>query len=380
MTQRSFKQTIEMLISDEGQRGPFPLEPLLRSLSGCYTQGTRLGNWLYENKLIHPHRLPCPVISIGNITVGGTGKTPMTVYLASRLVEKGYRPVILSRGYGGTASDRGGMVSDGNQMFMNATEAGDEPYMMARSLTGVPVFVGKNRYNSGMVAMAMFSPDVILLDDGFQHRKLHRDLDILMFDAAKPLGNGFLLPRGPLREPVEGMDRAHVFVLTRSDSVTDPVGHFKSHVMEMGVPESILAKPVLTCSHRPKIRCVKKAGTGEVCVDHIPVPNKDQVFAFSGIAKNDDFRRSLSHLGFQIVDFMEFSDHHPYSADDLSTVSEKAEACQASVIMTTEKDFSRLQDNVRFPLDLWVLGIDMDFGSTDASVMDTIFRDLKIAR
>ncbi|MBU1172662.1 MAG: tetraacyldisaccharide 4'-kinase [Proteobacteria bacterium] len=368
-----FKHKIETLIRDDGPKGPSLFDALLRGLSKCYVQGVKIGNQLYERKLIHPRNLPCPVISIGNITVGGTGKTPMTIYLARECQKKGFRPLILSRGYKGSASGRGGMVSDGKEVFMGCREAGDEPYMMAHLLPGVPVFVGKDRYETGLKAIKAFSPDLILLDDGFQHRTLYRDLDILLFDASKPFGNGFLLPRGPMREPVAGIGRGHVFVLTRSRGVLDPVGHFKTCLRNMDVSDDILCKPVITSLHSPQLRCVIQAGTGHVLPWNSRTMSPGSVFAFSGIADNGGFRESLVHLGFHVEDYMAFSDHHPYNQEDLDAVAKKAADSGVSVIVTTEKDFSRIQKMIRFPLDLLVMGIDIAFDQKEDDLLDLVF-------
>uniref|UniRef100_UPI0035937661 tetraacyldisaccharide 4'-kinase n=1 Tax=Desulfococcus sp. TaxID=2025834 RepID=UPI0035937661 len=173
----------------------------------------------YETGRLPSRRLPCGVVSVGNITVGGTGKTPMALRLAREFACAGRRTVIVSRGYRGRAEAEGGIVSDGGSLFMTADAAGDEPFMMAESLIAagldVPVVVGRNRHAAGMTAVFRFAPEVVILDDAFQHLRLRRDLNLLLLDGTAPFGNGRVLPRGPLREPLSALARADAVILTR---------------------------------------------------------------------------------------------------------------------------------------------------------------------
>ena len=177
-----------------------------------------LGAWgrrrLYDRGWRQPKRLPAPVLSLGNLVVGGVGKTPLTAFLAGRFQAAGCRVVILSRGYGGEAPGIN-VVSDGRRIFLQPPQAGDEAYLLAQKLPGIPVVTGIDRYQAGLHAWEAFRPDLFLLDDGFQHFQLDRDLDVVLLDAARPFGNGRLLPRGPLREPVSTLHRPLVLVLTR---------------------------------------------------------------------------------------------------------------------------------------------------------------------
>ena len=179
-------------------------------VSGKSLENSRIGR-----RLIPSHQLPCKVICIGNLTVGGTGKTPMTMHVAQELKRLGYNTAIVSRGYRGGAEGRGGIVSDGQSIQMGPEQAGDEPFMMARSLSGIPVIVGKNRYAAGMLAVSEFQSDVIVLDDGFQHLRLKRDIDLVLLDRLHPFGNSYLLPRGTLREPISSLERGSACILTR---------------------------------------------------------------------------------------------------------------------------------------------------------------------
>ena len=193
----------------------FSFEQLLVTASCLYQAGSGLRLRLYRSGLLKPKRLPCFVISIGNIMAGGVGKTPMAIYLAELLTKMGKRPVVISRGYKGSLKTGAGIVSNGETIFLDTDVAGDEPYMMVRRKT-FPVVVGKDRYTAGMLAIEQLNPDVIVLDDAFAHVKLERDLDILLFDHDRPLGNNRMLPAGRLREtPFMSKKRAHAIVLTR---------------------------------------------------------------------------------------------------------------------------------------------------------------------
>lgn len=170
-------------------------------LAGLYGLGARGRRTFYDRGWVRPKHLPCPVLSIGNLVAGGTGKTPLTAFLAQHLRAAGCRVAILSRGYGGRASGIN-VVSDGQRIFLKPPQAGDEACLLAQKLPGIPVVTGADRFQAGLQAWERFHPDLFLLDDGFQHFQLYRDLDVVLLDAARPFGNGRLLPRGPLREPI----------------------------------------------------------------------------------------------------------------------------------------------------------------------------------
>ncbi len=198
--------------------GPFAPLSFDQVLAGCaslYKAGVRLRYAMYESGFKKKRRLDCPVISIGNLAVGGAGKTPMAVWLAKMLVKKGLRPVVISRGYRGTLENEAAVVSDGRDVFLDAKSCGDEPYMMAME-KDFPVVVGQDRYEAGLLALETFAPDVIILDDGFQHLKLARDLDLVLLDYGDPLGNGRMLPAGRLRETLcMAEERLDAVVFTR---------------------------------------------------------------------------------------------------------------------------------------------------------------------
>jgi tetraacyldisaccharide 4'-kinase len=180
---------------------------LLTILSFPYEQVVRLRAWAYRSGVLSSRRLPRPVISVGNLTVGGTGKTPAVAMLAKYFISRGKRAVVLSRGYGGTLRGGLGIVSDGTNLLLTPGEGGDEPYLLATTVSGLAVVVGADRYRAGLFAMERLAPDIFILDDGFQHLRLDRDLNILLLDNGQPFGNGKTLPAGLLREPRSAVQR-----------------------------------------------------------------------------------------------------------------------------------------------------------------------------
>ena len=174
--------------------------------------------FLFRRGIYKTHSLPCKVISVGNLTLGGTGKTPFVRLIAEMVRDRGYRTAILSRGYKGKFQGPHEIVSDGERVFMDAAKAGDEPCLLAEKLRGIPIIVGRERWVSGQFAVDRFRTEVAILDDGFQHLSLKRDLNLLLIDSASPFGNGKLFPRGVLREPLDQIARADAITLTKTRS------------------------------------------------------------------------------------------------------------------------------------------------------------------
>ncbi|MFH0730896.1 MAG: tetraacyldisaccharide 4'-kinase [Pseudomonadota bacterium] len=366
---RSLLQKIEMVINGEKPASLFSLATLLRGLSTGYGILAQVKNAAFSRKILPQKKLPCVVISIGNITVGGTGKTPMTLYIANMVTSLGYSVVILSRGYKGRAEKAGGIVSNGNALLMPPAEAGDEPYMMASTLKGVPVVVGRNRYETGNLAIAAFSPDVILLDDGFQHIKLARDIDLVLVDHRRPFGNGYLLPRGPLREPVAALKRASIIIETRCDDRKEPGAKLKKTMHRLS-----LHTPVFQSGHTPHIERVipgKQPSLPNPDPSGHPYPlsllRAKCVFAFSGLAENLNFHRTLTEIGCNLAGVKEFPDHYWYRESDLALIRMAAKEKRAELILTTQKDAVRIPKGVEWPRDLVVIGITPNLGNqTDA--------------
>lgn len=353
--------------ADEATHVPWLLGLLLNLFSQIYALATNLRAFFYVAGLFKPRKLPCTVISIGNITAGGTGKTPMTIYLAQLLQRLGYLPVIVSRGYGGSKEKTGGVLSDRHRIHMDVQAAGDEPYMMALKLHGIPVLVGKNRFRLGKLAIQKFDAQIVILDDAFQHIALERDLNILLLDATRPFGNGYLLPRGLLREPLRQARRADAFLFTRSESGSPAPGPCPTDRLKgervvfqcRRVPELVTRIPAHRLLEKDLGCAGDQAGPS--------ILKKQKVFAFSGIANNQGFRHMLESLGCRLTGFLAFSDHYPYTEQDLARIGHSARHAGADVLVTTEKDYVRLAGNARFPIDLLVLGIKISFGHQEAS-------------
>ena len=305
------------------------LRALLTPLAWLHRLGLEIYLLPYTLGLRRRCRLPVPVIAIGNLSSGGTGKTPMAALVARQLAHSGQRVVLLSRGYGGQATGPR-IVSDDVQILLGPSEAGDEPTLLARLLPGIPVIVGKDRRQSGRVAVERFHPDVIVLDDALQFWQLHRDLDIVLLDARRPFDNGWLLPRGLLREPPSHLRRAGIVVLTRADRVDlATLAATKAQVNRLS-PQAA----VFTATHAP-IAWVR-AGE-ETTLPREALAERD-VAAFSGIADCGAFVASVEGLGARVIDLHDFGDHHVYTSDDLEAISR----VHADAAVTTEKDMVKV--------------------------------------
>ena len=368
-------------MTGEGKAPLISLASVLYAVSLAYGAGQKLRACAYRQRMIPSRRLPCKVICVGNITVGGTGKTPMTMYLAKKIKQSGYKTAIVSRGYRGSAESRGGIVSDGQTISMGPEQAGDEPYLIARSLKAVPVIVGKNRYASGMLAVKQFRPDVIVLDDGFQHLMLKRDIDLVLLDHASPFGNARLLPRGILREPISSLSRSTACVLTRHQTGTnEPVPSAIDLIKEYTYPGR-----VFTSSHVPYYYPIKageqfsvNGTTKQYSGPETSQLTKDPIFGFSGIGRNADFQNTVKKLGFNTTGFLEFSDHHHYSALDLETIQSQAKTAGARRLVTTEKDLVRLSPRNPFTMELIVIGVKISFGNNQQEFMSFLEKQLSL--
>jgi len=305
----------------------------LSLMSLFYGMGVRI--WLKRINALKKMSLPGFTISIGNITAGGTGKTPAACMIAEWALAEGYKPAVLSRGYGGRRLAKITVVSDGRNILAGPEEAGDEPYLLAGKLPGIPVITSKDRYLAGLAAHRNFGSSFFLLDDGYQHLRLKRDLDLLLMDAGRPFGNGRLLPRGPLREPVSQVSRADAVILTRAG------GHGEGGKGIANDPKNILqGLPVFHSDHMPDRVIVLSP---EKAYDLSFLRNK-RVVAFAGIARPDSFRDTLIKLGAEISIFRSFPDHHPFSRDEIRGLAEERGKTGADLLITTEKDWVRVRD------------------------------------
>ncbi len=364
------KRKIETIMTTRGKSRSRFIESFLFAISIVYGGLVKLREALYKKGVLKSKRLPCPVVSIGNITVGGTGKTPMTVYVTELIRRFGYKVAIVSRGYKGKAEKTGGVVCDGRMICMEPDQAGDEPFMMAQRLRSVPVIVGKDRFKAGMLAVKEFNPDVVLLDDGFQHLRLYRDIDLVLLDYNSPFGNGHLLPRGILREPVSSLLRADALILTRSDSVP---GSIKAKLLDRLMDLAQMRSVFLSFHSTYIYKVLKGAGDiensalskSQACDSEFLKGRK--VFAFSGIARNEDFKHTVESFGCDVSGFAGFPDHHPYSDEDINTILRSAKDAGAEIICTTEKDYARMGHSKSWSIDLVIIGIEIAFGDDEAS-------------
>ncbi|MEW5723957.1 MAG: tetraacyldisaccharide 4'-kinase [Thermodesulfobacteriota bacterium] len=331
-----------------------PHPPLWRrALARLYRRlvGGRL--FLYERGLAKPRALPVRVVSVGNLTVGGTGKTPLVMTIARELSRRGLRPAVVSRGYRGRGRAAVNVVSDGARVLLGPAEAGDEPYLLARSLPGVPVLTGRDRYLAGLAAVEDFGAGTIVLDDGFQHIQLARNADLLLLDARRPWGNGFLLPAGPLREPPEQAARATAFVLTRAGG--------GESATEEELRARFPGRPVFTARRRP-VRLTDLAGTTEMEPGWL---RGRRVVAFCGLARPEAFLETLAGLGVRETLLIKWPDHYRPRDRDLRLIEAKVRELGADGAVTTAKDAVKLAgrslgNGPARPFEAFVLEVEME--------------------
>jgi tetraacyldisaccharide 4'-kinase len=330
-----------------------------------YDKLTTLRNILFDSGVLKVHQLSCPVISVGNLAVGGTGKTPMVIWLARFLSEEGWRVGIISRGYKGEETGKVLVVSDGRDILAGSDISGDEPQLLARRLPGIPVLCSTKRALAAEAAVGQFQCEVVILDDGFQHRFVARDLDIVMLDSRDPLGgDGFLFPRGILREQSTALTRAQVLVLSRFDGSKKAEQNHKNLVGQC--PD----KTVVTAAHRAT-RLFEAATQKELSLSS--VKNK-RLAAFAGIGRPDDFFRTVGDLGANLVHTTALPDHHPLAAELLASLVEEASAKQPELWLTTEKDWVRLPSDLPDSMELMILAVELELDE-DSSLLKTVVQE-----
>jgi tetraacyldisaccharide 4'-kinase len=314
-----------------GRRSGF-IATVLRFLAGVaaffYSVIIGIRNFLYLRNLLKSYAVTqaglktsdraqasVPVISIGNITVGGTGKTPMVIWLCNMLGAKDIKCVILSRGY------------------KSANGESDEPAILAKNCPGASIAVNPDRLAGAIEAVRRHHAQVLIMDDGFQHRRLHRDIDIITIDATQPFGFNRMLPAGLLREPITSLKRAHAAVLTRCDLVSEDNLAKLTETINGINPNMVVARSV----HAPV--CARGAGDKEITLEKL---RAKKVFAFCGIANPDAFLATLGRLGVNLVGSKIYDDHHTYTARDISEICRDAEQLGSELIITTEKDYDKI--------------------------------------
>jgi tetraacyldisaccharide 4'-kinase len=301
---------------------------LLMPLGALYAAGTRLRCLAHRHGWLKSFSAGVPVVSVGNITAGGTGKTPMVQLLAGWMQDEGLRPAILSRGYGGTNKGNIQVVEAGS----DPQQAGDEPCLLSRNLPGVPVLVSPDRVASARLAVSRHGAGLLLLDDGFQHLRLHRDLDLLLVDASEPLWKNRVIPAGTLREPLSAMDRADAVICTRTP--------------DSGIPENLTRVISRHCPGRP-VLAARHAPSGITPLGSGPLARtvQDPSVGFllvSGIGNPGSFRRTAEALGLRVAGEKHFADHHHYRQSDLAEVGRLLARVGGDAVLFTEKDAVRL--------------------------------------
>ena len=322
---------------------------MLALLSFGYGGLVRLRNAGYTRGLLRTERLPCRVVCVGNLTVGGTGKTPTVIALGAALSTSGSRVCVLLRGY--RREGKGvRVVSDGGKVLLGWREAGDESILLARSLPGVPVIVGGDRVAAGRLAVERFRAEVILLDDGFQHRRLHRDVDLVLLDAMDPFGGEWLLPRGRLREPISAAGRAQAMLVTRADQSGDLTG------LRRRIGTIAPRLPLGWAVFRPD-RLVELSSRQGRRVEEL---RERRVLAVSAIGNPQAFERTLMGAGACVAGNLAFPDHHAFTQEDGARMIREARAASAEWIVTTEKDAVRLDADRPAGLPVLSLGVHLE--------------------
>lgn len=296
----------------------------LALLSVPYGIVVRLRALAYAQGIIRVKRLDRPVISVGNLTVGGTGKTPMVALVARLLMARGKRVAVISRGYGGSLEGETRIVSDGEKVLLSAAEAGDEPVHLTTSVPGLMAVIGTDRYAAGLLAQERLNPDIFILDDGFQHLRLHRDLNILLMDCRTPLGNGLVLPAGLLREPKSALKRADLVIYTRCSGSEAPTVH----------------GDIPSCRAAHCLAGVELLPGGER--QQFTVLGGRKGIAFAGIAAPDAFYALLRAEGVTLAATVSFGDHTEYGETEVTRLLEARSAVGADYLITTGKDAVKL--------------------------------------
>jgi tetraacyldisaccharide 4'-kinase len=325
------------------------LKFVLGGFSRLYERAVQIRLGLYRRRILRPQELGCPVVSVGNLTVGGTGKTPVAEMLARELQRRGRRVAILSRGYKSVPRPfmqrlrnklfkhrdlfPPRIVSDGQEVLLDSRRAGDEPHMLAKNLPGVCVLVDKDRVKSGLHALRHFDSDILLLDDGLQYQRLRHGIDVVLIDRQSPFGNERLLPRGTLREPPANLSRASYIIVTKSGPEPD---------------EALLARlrtlnrtaAIIECSHAPRHWEDLKTGV-KFPLGHL---RGRHVGALSGIARPESFEEGVRQLGAVVEVSKAFADHHRFTKKEILRFLEWCDRRSLDALVTTEKDAVRFPD------------------------------------
>lgn len=349
------------------QRGFLPIlfRILLTPLCWLYCAIILGRNYCYTLGLFKQKQLACIVISVGNIVVGGTGKTPATAAIAKLLQNKGHQVALLLSGYKRHSNDAVTIVSDGENRLCSREECGDEADMLARQLTDIPIVVGKQRYFAGKAALDRFDSEVLILDDGFQHRQLARNLDIVTVDATQPYGTGALLPIGMLREPISALQRADIILITRTDADDTNIAELKAGLHRLA-PNT----PILESVHQPTSLYWLNLNEKREVLPLTTLTGK-RLLAVCGIGNPDAFFTTLSQYDPESIELFAFPDHHVYTETDIHEVQKRIQSCNAEWVITTQKDEQKLM-SFGTELPIVVLAVELVITDGDSILLDAI--------
>ena len=324
----------------------------LKFAAACFSAATATRNWLYDKSILRANRVDVPVICVGNLTTGGTGKTPLVVWLCNVLAKKGLKCAILTRGY---KAQQDGFA--------------DEPAMLAKAAPEAKIIVNPNRSAAAKKAIEKFSVDVLIMDDGFQHRKLARDVDIVAIDATEPFGYGKLLPAGLLREPVKSIKRADAVVITRfNQSLPEHIAEIEDRIRNIN-PNIVFARAI----HKPvSARLMKGA---EISFEQL---REKKIFAFCGIGNPDAFYSTLKELRLNVIASKTYNDHHNYTEDDVAQICEQARYLEADIIISTQKDWVKtaLLSLEKFDIPFAYLIVELEFVEGEGTIAGLIEKTL----
>jgi len=360
---------LELIEGRRHRRGDRFALGVLFVFSRFYRAAVQFRLWLYDKRFFRNHAVGCQVVSIGNLTCGGTGKTPVVEVFAKSLRKQGRKVAILSRGYRskeqrsfwqklkGKFSSRKRevlpprVVSDGHDLLLQSDAAGDEPYMLASNLRDVAVLVDKDRVNSALYAIDEYATDTLILDDGFQYLGLKSHINIVLVDSTAPFGNHHVLPRGLLREPIKNIRRADYVFLTKSNGGSH-LRHLKTFIRRHNRRAEIIE-----CCHRPQyLERVFVRGEQQP----LQALKDCKVAAISAIAKPESFEAFLMDFGAEIVHTARYADHHRYSEQQIIDFVNEAKAAGAEMIVTTEKDAVRIPKLLREDIPFYFLRVQID--------------------
>lgn len=344
MNQESYRKLIS---GQKAGLGAALLRLVLGFAAGGYSIAVRARNFLYSAGWLKAHRADAAVISVGNITVGGTGKTPLVIWLCKEIISDSRFQIpncqcaILTRGYKATKNSK-----------LKTQNYSDEPAILAESCPGVKVIVNPDRVAGAAEAVSKFGANTLIMDDGFQHRRLARDIDIVTIDATQPFGYGKMLPAGLLREPVASLKRTDAVVITRCDQIAETELSEIERKLQTINPNMIIARSI----HAPT--SVKSMDNKEISLEHL----KDKkIFAFCGIGNPGAFLNTIKTIGSELAGSKVYNDHHHYTDSCLANIYEQAKHLKADLILTTQKDWTKIISDFESLLPLAYIGIEIKF-------------------